>query len=78
MTGTVYIERENTDGDRRIVRTFDVEGMSGPIEPIIHQALTDVLHDPATYIVRAFHESQGRYRLWMSQVTGQDLRQARL
>jgi hypothetical protein len=61
MRGVVYIERENTDGDRRTIRTLDVEGFSvtlGDPMGIVKQAVRDALIDPedAAYTVRAIHD----------------------
>ena len=59
MRGVVYIERENTAGDRRIVRKLDVEGFSvtlgDPME-VIKVAVRDALAEPAVYRVRALHD----------------------
>lgn len=58
--GSVHIERENSDGDRRIVRTIDVEGLLAGVDryEYIGAAMREVLADPdhAAYLVRALDD----------------------
>ena len=79
MMGVVYIERENSDGDRKIVRTIDVEGLSvtegDPME-IIKVAVRDAMVEPAAYAVRAIHDSGWNSRVIHS-LTVNDTRRAR-
>ena len=75
MQGVVYIERENSAGDRKIIRTIDVEGMSvtmgDPLE-FVKCAVRDALVEPgsASYRVRAIHDSGWNTRVIVSQVVG--------
>lgn len=64
MRGIHTIERENTDGDRRIVRTIDTESLTQDVDrrAFVRAAAEAALQQPTVYRVRVFLDTGDMYR----------------
>lgn len=64
MNDVYTIERENTGGDRRIVRTIDTDALPQIVDRIsyVRDAAEEVLRAPGVHRVHVFLDSGVEYR----------------
>lgn len=65
MRGVYRIERENTDGDRAIVATIDIEGLPGRQDALsVATARADeLLVESGAFKMRVIHDDGWNYRV---------------